>query len=516
MDTKVSYKVIVLLLILVAAASPVLSRADAARHQRARSHAARSALRKNGAKPAAKYVKDLSIARIVDSWLARPELSRSLVGVEVMDAKTGDVLFSHNGTKRFTPASTAKVFTTACAYDLLGPDFRYRTSLTTSGDIVGNRLKGDLILNPSQDPTLGRGDLLRLFNELTGQGVRIVDGVFHVSRPDGGGDQFMPGWLNEDWGQDWMPVSSDLVLDHNVFTGGALPKNAKLIELPAESELSSQTRSLLRQDLSPGWLIYDPKANIIRALRGYPSLSAKGPLIVGNPTVFNGSLAAAMAQESGIHFGKQSKEDPAKSGARRVLAQHLSQPITKIIEVTLHESDNLFAQQLLRTIGALEADDAKRRKSPFDPDILEERGVVRLERWLASIGGNTQEVILKDGCGLSRKNCVSPHALNTVLRHMAAKYGDRAYVSLLKGGQVRSTGAGTYRFKTGAMDSVRTITGILKNTSGRNLLVTIMVNGHTPRVGDVRTSMGALISQLVGAPVLEEEEKKPALPDQSR
>lgn len=452
--------------------------------------------------PASKNVKDLPITNAVNNWLKRHELRNSQVAVEVMDFKTGNVLCSANGERRFTPASTAKVFATSCAFELLGGNYRYTTAIASSAPIKDGKLKGDLYLMPSQDPTLSYSQMSNLFAELVRKGIKQVDGSLKLAQIPRGGDHFVPGFLNEDWGQEWMPVSSDLVIDKNIYGGGLLPNNGKLVEMDSTQELSSQSRSIMRQDLYPGWMTYDDRTNVVRAYRGYPAANGKGPLVVGNPTAFNMALVNSAAKNAGLHISHKRDDADSKNagatvggeaGAMTILAEHKSDALSKIVQTCLHESDNLYAQQLLRSIGALDSD-----KGSAHP-TLEERGVSRMKGWLASIGVPVQEVVLKDGCGLSRKDCVTPHALNTVLRHMLSKFGDGGYVSLLKGGEVKNGGkSGTWKFKTGAMDSVRTITGVLRNSGGQTLLVTIMVNGHAPGVGDVRTSIGALVSTLSG------------------
>lgn len=453
-----------------------------------------------------KNARDLPVSNAVNNWLKRHELRNSQVAVEVMDFNTGNVVCSADGERRFTPASTAKVFATSCAFELLGGNYRYTTAIASSAPIKDGKLKGDLYLIPSQDPTLTYSQLSNLFAELVRKGVKHVDGSLKLAPVPKGGDHFVPGFLNEDWGQEWMPVSSDLVVDKNIYGGGILPNNGKLIEMDSTQELSSQSRSIMRQDLYPGWMTYDERTNVVRAYRGYPSANGKGPLVVGNPTAFNMALANSAAKNAGLSIGRKRGNDSdnkeaagtvaGEAGAMTILAEHKSDALSKIIQTCLHESDNLYAQQLLRSVGALDSD-----KGSVHP-TLEERGVSRMKGWLASFGVPTQEVVLKDGCGLSRKDCVTPHSLNIVLRHMLSRFGDGGYVSLLKGGEVKNGGrSGTWKFKTGAMDSVRTITGVLKNSGGQTLLVTIMVNGHAPGVGDVRTSIGALVATLSGTPL---------------
>ncbi len=73
-------------------------------------------------------------------------------GVLVTDAATGEVLYARNADGYFMPASNAKLFTTAFALATLGPDYRVRTTVASTGEIDANGvLSGDLIL-------IGRGD----------------------------------------------------------------------------------------------------------------------------------------------------------------------------------------------------------------------------------------------------------------------------------------------------------------------------------------------------------------------
>ncbi len=492
-----------LVLINVWSACEVLTMKSAsARAARGSGRRASSAHASNPAARPAQMKFDMPITNAVNSWLKRYELRNSQVAVEVMDFATGNVVCSSQGEKRFTPASTAKVFSTACAFESYGGNYRYTTAIACSGEIKGGKIKGDLYLIPSEDPTLSYGDLMRLFSELSNKGIKSVDGSLKLSPTPNGGDHFVPSFLNEDFGQEWMPVSSDLVVDSNIFGGGNLPNNAKLLEIDSTQEVNAHSKSIMRQDLYPGWMVYDDRTNTVRAYRGYPVATGRGPLVVSNPNMFNLALARTAAKNAGIKFGGKNSE-AGKELNLSVLVEHKSEPLSKIIQTCLHQSDNLYAQQLLRTV-ALGSDN----KSNDHPS-MEEKGLARLRGWLGSFGVPMNEVVLKDGCGLSRKDCVTPHALNMVLRHMLSKYGEGGYVSLLKGGDVKhGQKTGSWKFKTGAMDSVRCITGVLKNSGGQTLLVTIMVNGHAPGVGDVRTSIGALVSTLAGTQMQAPKEPK--------
>ena len=60
---------------------------------------------------------------------AQPQFNNARWGMSVIRIKDGRVLYERNGDKLFTPASNMKVYTTAVALDLLGVDFRWRTSV---------------------------------------------------------------------------------------------------------------------------------------------------------------------------------------------------------------------------------------------------------------------------------------------------------------------------------------------------------------------------------------------------
>jgi len=79
-----------------------------------------------------------------------------------------------------------------------------------------------------------------------------------------------------------------------------------------------------------------------------------------------------------------------------------------------------------------------------------------------------------------------------VLKHMAGPNVDGPYLALL-----RTQGyTAYYRFKTGAMDTVRGISGVLKNNQGHYYALSILVNGHTPSVKDVRIALSDLIERV--------------------
>lgn len=485
-------------------------------HHRARvAPAARAALKKRPV---------TGVEQAALSWLARPEIKHSRVGVEIMDLASGEILFEHDGSKRHTPASTAKVLTTSCIYELLGGDFVFNTSLLTNGQIKEGVLDGDLCLATSQDPSFTRGDLIRLVQETKNnqaEKLRLIKGKLFVLAPADGKDNFQVNWLVEDFGQDWMPVSSNFVIDRNNAYVSGFPKSFKVVDV-RRSNLSILD-TLLASGIGSSFVSLDPTSNVLSLYHGVSigangkpdeKLRRDGPYVVANPEAYNTALLVSALSDQSIEFAGKIVEAEHVTGIfakqpRIILAEHKSKPLSAIIKWCLFDSDNLYAQQLLRTIAST-AEKPPKHPSSWQLN-LEERGLNHMGEWLSSIGVPNKEVVLFDGCGLSRKNGVTPHALNLVLRHMSIK--NPGYLDLLRAQD--NGGKGRFRFKTGAMDTVRGITGILTTYSGTNLVVTVLVNGHTPAVKDIRIVIADLIERLKNTSIepISKETAKPEATD---
>src|SRR6476469_5738783 len=93
-----------------------------------------------------------ALSRRIETLIAAPELQRNLWGVQVVSLPEGKVLYQRNADKLMQPASNTKLFTTAAALGLIGPDYKFQTTVeaAAAADSKG-RIAGDILL-------VGRGD----------------------------------------------------------------------------------------------------------------------------------------------------------------------------------------------------------------------------------------------------------------------------------------------------------------------------------------------------------------------
>src|SRR6185369_1483864 len=139
------------------------------------------------ASPAAKPVKveagDPALTRAVENVISESGLAQARVGVVVISAKDGRILYAHDADHLFTPASNIQIYTTALALDLRRPDYRWRTSVYAAQKPSANGIiEGDLVLYGRGAPDLStkaeadRPSLATFAEELYKLGVREVRG----------------------------------------------------------------------------------------------------------------------------------------------------------------------------------------------------------------------------------------------------------------------------------------------------------------------------------------------------
>jgi len=91
----------------------------------------------------------------VKHFLADGQMKHAILGLYVVNSKTGKVVYDLNGQVGLAPASTQKIFTAIAALDTLGSHYRYKTPIGYSGQIQGDTLNGNLVVVGYGDPSLG-------------------------------------------------------------------------------------------------------------------------------------------------------------------------------------------------------------------------------------------------------------------------------------------------------------------------------------------------------------------------
>ncbi len=405
------------------------------------------------------------IERIFREWAAHPSLAGALVGFCLLDEK-GEILFaSPLAQTALCPASSLKTVTTGAALGLLGPEFRFETTLASTVPLEAEgALAGDLVLIGAGDPTFAQADLYQLADAALAAGLKSVAGRLRVDTSIFPADPLSEHWNWGDIGNAYGAGAYGLNLDHNRleirFAPGAQPGTPAqfLGGSPTPRDTRWENQVLTGPAGSgDGVIVYSEPYGRIITLRGTVPAGESTFTVSGanpDPPALAAELLRARLESGGVKFA-DGPGLPATPAAT-ILARHQSAPLPEIIDHLHRVSDNLEAQSLFLTIGR------QQNTTPADA----------VRQYWEKAGVPFVGLRLLDGNGLARANMIRPLDLARV--NFAARHhptGPRFQESLTAYAQ------GAVRGKIGSMSGVKTQVGFLRTAAGRDLTFALMGNG---------------------------------------
>src|SRR4051812_17502630 len=115
---------------------------------------------------------------LMDGLAAPMRQAGPAAGALVVDADTGQPVFSLRETTRRMPASVEKLWTTATALRRLGPTATLDTRVLVRAPIQAGTLRGNLYLRGGGDPALGSAGMRTLAGQARSLGLgRLTGGV---------------------------------------------------------------------------------------------------------------------------------------------------------------------------------------------------------------------------------------------------------------------------------------------------------------------------------------------------
>jgi D-alanyl-D-alanine carboxypeptidase/D-alanyl-D-alanine-endopeptidase (penicillin-binding protein 4) len=459
---------------------------------------------------------DAALAYDIDQLIDHSDSAKARWGVYVISLKDSRVLYSRNGDKLFTPASNMKIYTTAVALDLLNPDYRWRTSVYAlkQPDADGT-LDGDLIIYGRGAPDLDSKNpegLSALVDQIQRRGVRRVRGKVIGDESYFRGEMYGVGWQWNDLQWYYGAQPSALSIDENAVevTLGPGKKSsgpASVVITPNDNRLQL-TNNAVTGDRDTATTIGIKRGlsnNEVVVWGEFPvgGYAYSAFLSVHDPalraaTVFKQLLSARGIQVDGdvesrdFRVSASGRFDPQKAIE---LAYIESAPLAKIVHKTNKESNNLYAELILRTLGkekGANVPDPDPRKNAARGD--DEAGDIVVKEWLTDHNIDSTSLALHDGSGLSRLDLITPESAARLLAAVArASWRQSFYDSLPVAGhdgtlQGRLTNiVGRIVAKTGSLTYDHSLSGYATTPSGDVLAFSIICNDATGQTRPVRT-----------------------------
>jgi D-alanyl-D-alanine carboxypeptidase/D-alanyl-D-alanine-endopeptidase (penicillin-binding protein 4) len=179
----------------------------------------------------------------------------------------------------------------------------------------------------------------------------------------------------------------------------------------------------------------------------------------------------------------------------RVLARHVSDPLSAYLAVVNKESNNLFAELVFRLLG---------RSTSGVGSAEASAAAVRAA--LGEVGVDMSNVVQLDGSGLSAGSRVSASTFVDVIERMASgPVWSEYWGSMPEAGRRGELGrmfgtaaAGNLRAKTGTIEGVSALTGMVRSRSGERLAFSLLVNGtrSNSRAKATENQVGILLASF--------------------
>jgi serine-type D-Ala-D-Ala carboxypeptidase/endopeptidase (penicillin-binding protein 4) len=416
--------------------------------------------------------------------------------VETID---GDTLYSHNARQYITPASNTKLLTTAAALQQLGPQYRIRTAIYQTPD--GLRVVG------AGDPSITQTQLDDLAQQVAAAGIRHIDRLV-AEDAYFRGLPYNPHWQWEDVHAAYGAPANSLIFEENSIPFTLFPQN---VGQPLRLEWTDAAEGKFWQVDNQTVTVAAGESEFIeieRSLTG-TRLSVRGQLIAGslpeatavaeiNPAQrFVDRLERALVAV-GVQVGNtEIVTEFADVGDDAEIAAIESPPLSELVMQVNQESDNLYAEAMLRSLGAV--------SDPINPSSAM-AGLEAVERALTELGVDPSGYNLSDGSGLSRLNAISPEALVQTLQAMAqsplaATYLDSLPLAgetgTLRNRFLETPARGNVRAKTGTISGVVALSGYIYPDTPQALVFSIVVNYADRSVEIQRSAIDAIVLLLL-------------------
>ena len=415
-------------------------------------------------------------------------------GIAVVDGN-GRSLFARRERTPMTPASTFKVLVGAAALQTLGPDFRFSTTLESVDDPSGGKIRGDIYLVGTGDPLLTRDDLRGGVAAVARAGVRDISGAVVADASIFAGTEQNGAWEPDDLQYGYAAGTSALSLDQGTVEFHLVPTNvgirARIRVLPPSSvvrvmggvvtsyaTLLTIQRDAARNDFTfSGRVAAGAEQSFWRPVIDLPRYAA--------------DVTRTMLRERGV-----SVDGGVRAGiapvAPYVLWRHRSPKLRDIVHEMMIESNNHFAEQLLRAVGATRGAGT-------------EAGGALIERAVLVRGGVPQDGLrIVDGSGLAPSDRVAPLTLAMLLARTAVEPAGPLFVGALPRvgieGTVRrrhvTSARGRARAKSGHIAHVNALTGYVQTMRHGRVAFAIIVNDRRADDGPVEAGIDRALDVL--------------------
>ncbi len=437
---------------------------------------------------------DIALAQglppVVSAAFKQAGIAPDSVGTYVQEVGSNKPLIAANIDTPFNPASTMKLVTTDAALELLGPTFTWKTQAYVDGVQRGDVLHGDLMIKGSGDPKLVLENFWLFLRQIRAKGIREIRGNLVLDRSAFEKNFYDPSVFDGDPLKPYNAGPDALLLNYKAFGFHFVP---------------DETTGVVNISIDPPVAGYPVTAPHLVKGSCDDWQSKLRANITADSTNFGGTYAAACGEKTWYlhpyqmshsqYFGAVFRQVWSDLGGSfkgnlvdgivpqnaRMIAERESVTLPEVIRDINKYSNNVMARQLLLTLAV------DGSGQPANP----ERGARAIKNWLTSKGIEAADLIIENGCGLSRIERISAatmgHMLSAAFQsstmpEFMSSMPLAGYDGTMRRRVTTRTVAGKAHIKTGSLNDVRAMAGYVLAASGkRYVLVNFINHVNAPR-----------------------------------
>jgi D-alanyl-D-alanine carboxypeptidase/D-alanyl-D-alanine-endopeptidase (penicillin-binding protein 4) len=461
------------------------------------------------------------VKEAIERFTLDGKLEHASISFYAYDLDNKKTIAELNGKTSLPTASTAKLFPTAVAIEMLGKDYRPSTRIYTDGIIKDGVLDGNLIIRGGGDISLGsrffndqghEQDFLKIWKDsLIKLGIKTITGNVICDGSEFGYMGIPDGWSWGDQGNYYgAGVSGISVYDNTLFytfkTSSKIGDTSKLVNVfPYYPELNFRNEIIGSSKNGDNSYIYGSPFSSERFGVGTLPINSNHFVVKGSHPNPEHQLALDILialTEGGIVIKGAEKSylkdhlSTFNYNSLQLLFTYKGNTVEEIATVTNMKSINLFAEGLLCLLGY-----------HFSGKGTTEEGLKQIEQYISLKKLSLHGLYLNDGSGLSRSNGISAWHY---CQFLASIYGSKNYSIFLKtlpvagkSGTLSSlcsgqTGQGRIFAKSGTMSRIKSYAGFVKSKSGKNIAFAFVVNNYSCTSSELTHKMEAVLNALAG------------------
>ncbi len=427
-----------------------------------------------------------------------PTFKHATISLYVINRTTGKAVTEVNTDIGVAPASCQKVITASTAFELLGHDYSYKTTLAYTGNIVNGVLNGDLIIKGSGDPTLGswrydqskEENIIKDFKDAVSRlGIQKINGHVYADESLWDAEATPNGWVWQDIGNyygagaralNWRENQYDLYLRSGKNIGDPVEIAGTRPAFVEGLNLKSKVKSAAKGTGDNNY-IYMPLNDQFGYVRGTTPINENHFTISGampHPAVQLAlTLEAALKNES-VEKAAADYRPSNKLANAKVFYTYSSPVLDSIIFHFLRRSINLYGEALLQTMAY-----------NFTKNGNTDSGVSVIQNFWKDKGIEPYAINIVDGSGLSPTNRVTTKALVTVMEYARKQTWFPSFYDALPT-------ISSIKMKSGSINGVISYTGFIKGKDNNQYTFSFVINNYDGSGNEVRKKMWKLLGIL--------------------